>query len=1700
MKVTGIVNLSDVEKPEKIEKLIKAELSGKNPKITWNHDSRNNTSRFTIDSISKRKETRTLNITWNGEPIASKIEGEKAVLIPKIGEFKVLDVKAIQDPEQYVLVRFSEPVAVAQDLTGLIGISTQGDLKYTIEGSKVKIYAPERLEGSYSIAVNEGIENINNDKLASSVSANVVFEDRRPLVTIPGKGIILPGSGKLTFPFEAVNLSAVDVTIVKIYESNIPQYLQTNGTDGNQDLRRVAKPVVQKTIRLDDKSVNLRKKNRFSLDMDKLLRAEPGAIYRITIGFRKSYSIYNCQTGSLTTSRSSGSDDYEGEEYYSEKIDEDDDFWERYNGSYPIDYKWDEKDDPCSDSYYTGERWASRNVLASNIGLIAKRGEAGNIMIAATDILTTEPISGVEIKLLDYQQQVLQTLTTGSDGLITVDLKRKPFLLLAKKGEQRGYLKLDDGSSLPLSRFNINGDVVQSGIKGFIYGERGVWRPGDSIFVSFILDDKANKLPEGHPVSFEFFNPQNQLYKKLTETKSSNGFYAFKTATGGGSPTGNWTVKVRAGGAMFQKSLKIETIMPNRLKINLDFNGEKELVKGLSSTGTLSAKWLFGAAAQNMNASITATIFSGNTKFKEFPDYFFDDPTGSFEAENQVLFNGNLNESGTAPVNADIDASGIAPGVLQANFTTKVFEPAGNFSIDNFQVPYHVFPAYVGIKLPEGNKLSGMLLTDRNHAVSIVNVNTNGELLKGRQKVRVELYKIQWRWWWDSEQENLSNFTQDKYNQLIRKEIVTLNNGSGKWNLRINYPEWGRYLIRVKDLENGHTTGQTVYIDWPGWAQREQQNSPTEASMLSFTANKEKVRVGEEVTLTIPSSKGGRGLVNIETGSKILKTFWIKTGAGQTKFRFEADKEMSPNVYINVTLLQPHAQTKNDLPIRMYGVIPLDVEDPETILKPVINMPEVLKPETESQITVSESSGKAMTYTIAIVDEGLLDLTRFKTPDPHTSFYAREALGVKTWDLFDHVIGAWGGDLERILSIGGDAGINRNINPAKSNRFKPVVKFLGPFSIAKGEHKTHKFKLPPYIGSVRAMVIGGQEGAYGFAEKTVEVKKPLMLLATIPRVAGPGETFKLPITVFALDSKVRNVSLKIQTDKLIELSNGNQNLTFTAQGEKTVFADLKIKDATGLSKISIIASSGTEKAVYNIRLDIRNPNPYITSVTGTELSAGKSWTSSVAPIGSSGTNSAVIEVSSIPPVNLTKRLNYLIQYPHGCVEQITSSAFPQLFLNQLTDLSDQQKAATDRNIKAAINRLRGFQAPGGGLSYWPGYPEGDDWGTNYAGHFILTASAKGYSIPLGFIEQWKRFQKDKANNWVPNSENFSGGDLSQAYRLYLLALAKSPEIGAMNRLREFKYLSKEAKWRLAAAYKLVGQSEIASSMIRNLNYEVKPYRQLGGTFGSDLRDRAMILETLVDIGDKAKASKLLYSVAAQLAKDEWYSTQTTAYALIAISKYLGENKGTAKLNFSYSMNNVKKAVSTTAVLSRIPGNLNRGALTILYTNQGTNKLFITTTIQGQAPAGQNPAFTNDPDVLQLSVSYKTLAGKALNPAQLSQGTDFIAEVKIKNPGLRGFYEQMALTQIFPSGWEIINTRLSDNDAAIKLSPYTYRDIRDDRVLTYFNIRETETLTYQVLLNASYIGRYYLPNINCTAMYDNTIQANEAGKWVEVVKR
>ncbi len=1697
-KLIGTLTTADIATAEEVEKILSATQSSKALKITWSHATNKTSHEFVVENIARSKHAGKVALEWNGKHADMKNEGMKEIEIPALGDFKLTNSLVMQSPEQYLSLQFSDPLQQKQNLRGLIDIENLSGTRFLIDENEIRVYPTVRQTGEKKVSIYAGIRNILKFKMKKDTTISATFEQIKPAVRFTGKGVILPSTDGMVMPFEAVNLKAVKVKIIRIYEKNVAQFLQVNTLYGEQELKRVGKPIAVKILRLDKMGVaDLGKWNRFTLDLSSLIKTEPGAIYQIQLNLQKSFSIYDCQDGSGSDEEEelSSLDDENWDEEEAESSS-----WDNYEeNNYYNNYRWQERDNPCDDSYYSyGNRNIKQNILASDLGIIAKRGNDGQVTIAITDLKTTAPISNVTVEVLDYQQDVIGSAITDKDGFGLIETKRrKPFLIIAKRGDERGYLKVDDGSSLSLSNFDVSGSYIQKGIKGFIYGERGVWRPGDPIFLTFVLEDKNETLPKNHPVSFELINPQGQVIDKKIKSTAVHGMYHFATSTEEEAITGNWSAVIKVGGATFVHPVKIETIKPNRLKINLDFGKERIMAGEGDIQGKLNVKWLHGAPARNLKAEFDVTLVPTTTSFSKYAEYAFDDPSRDFYAQSQTIFEGFVDDDGNATIDADLSTNSAAPGALTAHFKGKVFEEGGGYSIDRFSIPYYPYQSFIGVRTPKGDRARGMLLTDTTHVVNIATVDQNGNPIS-RSNVNVQLYKLEWRWWWDNSSDNISNYIGRTESDMIFDDAINTKNGRGTWKFKIKYPEWGRYFVRVTDPISGHSSGKIIYLDWPGWAGKGQRESPGGASMLSFAAEKDKYEVGEDVKISIPSSGKGRALVSIENGSTILKKFWVETQQGETPFQFTVTEEMAPNIYVNVSLLQPHSQTANDLPIRLYGITAIEVNDPGTHLSPVLSMPNTLEPEQKVTLKISEANGKAMAYTVAVVDEGLLDLTKFTAPNPWNSFYGKEALGVKTWDIYEDVIGAYGGKLERLLAIGGDEEGGKE-ETTKTNRFKPVVKFLGPFFLEKGKTVTHTFTMPQYIGSVKTMVVAAKDGAYGSTEKATPVRQALMVLGTLPRVLGPGESVRLPANVFVNNAKIKNVNVKVETSNLFTLTgNSKQNLSFASPTDKIVDFNLKVGEQIGTGNVKIVAKSGSKTATYDFDITIRNPNPPITKVIEHLIPAGKSWNTDFTNVGMIGTNSGVLEVYTIPPINMEKRLRYLIQYPHGCVEQTVSSVFPQLFLSDVMDISETAKKRIQRNVAAGITKLKSFQNSDGSFSYWPGGSDFHHWGTSYAGHFLVEAKNKGYNVPDDMLKRWKKSQHKAARNWRKDADYYND-DLNQAYRLYGLALADSPEKGAMNRLREKATLNKQAKWRLAAAYVLAGQPEAAKALVSGISTDIKPYNELSNTFGSNSRDEAMILETLCLMGDKVKGFSLMKKISASLSRDNyWMSTQTTAYSLIAAAKFIELDKPEGGINFSYQLNSSKTITATTdmpiASKALTVDGWKSGKINIQ--NKGKSEIYARLILVGTPVTGDQTSASNN---LKLNIIYKNMDGKVISPDNLAQGTNFVAEVTVANPGLRGNYKEMALTQIFPSGWEIVNTRMDEVENQNSKDKPTYQDIRDDRVLTYFDLKSNERKTFKILLNASYAGRFYLPTISCEAMYDNTINAHKAGKWVTVGK-
>jgi hypothetical protein len=624
------------------------------------------------------------------------------------------------------------------------------------------------------------------------------------------------------------------------------------------------------------------------------------------------------------------------------------------------------------------------------------------------------------------------------------------------------------------------------------------------------------------------------------------------------------------------------------------------------------------------------------------------------------------------------------------------------------------------------------------------------------------------------------------------------------------------------------------------------------------------------------------------------------------------------------------------------------------------------------------------------------------------------------------------------------------------------------------------------------MVVAGREGAFGRAEKSVPVRRDLMALATLPRVARPGEDVVMPVTVFVTDPAIKEVTVEVETNALFEVAGERRRtVAFAKPGDEIVPFALKAGGGIGQGEVKFRAAGGSERTEDAIAIPVLASNTAVTQTTRLTVKPGETVHEAVVPFGLEGTNLIVLEVSSVAPLNLEKRLDYLIRYPHGCLEQTLSAAFPQLYLKGLVKLDERQTKDVEEHVRAAIDKLPHFQMTNGAFSFWPGDRDGHEWTTAYAGYFLIEAARLGYHVPPAMLDAWRANQKMMANNFVTSD---AGSRLTQAFRLFGLALARDPDLGAMNRLRESQDLPGLAAVMLAAAFQVTGQADAAADLAGRAKLEFRGYRDDGATFGSDFRDKALAARAFVQMGRSDLAEPLIAEVARTLGSDLWLSTQETSFGLMALAAFYGSAEVKHfRYRFAWDADKAVDVASATPFDRREYADVPLRGRTLAVTNVEATDLYVTINRRGVPAAGVE---TPSAEGLSLEVRMRDMKRNGLAIDRVAQGLDLLAEVRVKNLTTNRL-RNLVLTHIVAAGFQIKNPRFAGEEGPA--AAVDYQDIRDDRVYTYFGLEAGEERVFQVVLNASYRGRYYQPGLAVEAMYDAALHANTKGQWVEIVQ-
>lgn len=1618
--------------------------------------------KFQVGNLKRSNSSTSVEMVLDGKPLKSKSKVTRTLDVCAKDEFKVVDIKVDKEQSSATLI-FTQPLKHS-NLDGFLVLEPSMGYRSEIVDNKIVLYLDKSNYYAYQLedvklTVGSGIKDAEGNSLRESQTFTFDLTDLQPKVRWTEKGVIVPEVGDAVIYFDAICLNSVTLRVVRVFDDNILSFYQDNDLEDVGGIRKVGRLVKKVSLTLDNPTPNQWK--TFPIQLSDYVDVKAGDMYQLILDFGPAdYAFATDEVKQLTLEDEDLEAKYWDGEAYSFKLHD-------YDGDW---------DDPLTLSYYN---WVEteKNVIITDLAMTAKMGGDDAVDVYVFKISDAAPASGVEVSAYNYQRQQISTGKTDGKGHAHLSCQNRPAFVVAKdsKGGQ-SLIKTNNGNALSYSKFDIGGESVEKGVAAFAYTNRGVWRPGDELQLNLMLSDFGSKLPADYPVVMEIRDASNRLYARQSNNQPVGGIYTFNVATSPNDETGLWKASFKVGNSIVEKYLRVETVKPNRLEIKLNTPD----VISLSNPRNiqLKAKWLNGLIASGLKAEIDVRVRKGQTSFKNFPTYTFGNDSEEFYPEELSLFSGPLDGQGNASVSVEPLTDLSADQMMKATFTTKVFEQGGDFSISSSSAMLSPFERYVGVEFPKTeSKYGNYYFTNRNWSFPIAIVKENGELAKSTIALNYQFYKLDGYWWWSSEDSyTLQKYVRGTYKNPETSGRLTCNNGKTELTLNVPNEKWGLYLLVITDEQGGNTFAKVMRFDWD-YATIHSTGTSDGPVQLAMSSSKDTYKVGENIIVSFPANEKAKALVTVEANDKVLQSLLVDNLGTEGQVEIKATEEMIPNVYVYVSLIQPR-NSGNDLPLRMYGVIPVKVENSDLQLKPVIDIPETSNTKKTIQVNVKEEHSKAMTYTLAVVDEGILGLTNYVTPDPYAYFNAKQSLKVRTWDNYDYVIDAFSGELGTLYAVGGDGFINQEITLDK--RFKAYAITLGPFELGAGKTNTHEFEVPQCSGALRFMVVAKGEGkAFGAEEKEMKVLDPITLYPSAPRVTAPGDEMNLKVQVLAPTMKGKSLNVVVNNKNLNAVGETPSSVVVDDQGEALFAMKVKVPETLGNATFDVKISGGGYEAQTTTVIPIRMPYTEKRTTYTEEIEPKTSKTINFNLAGLKGTQEGNVMVASLIPVDFYSRLNYLDTYPYGCLEQVVSAAFPKLYFNYFIQQSEEDQNKTRDAIANGITSLKSYQKADFTLTNWVGGNYSDPWTEIYALHFLVEAKNQGFDVPAYLYEGVLQHQADIAKAWR-NNPDFPQGETIQAYRLFVLALGNAPEMGALNRFKELKLKYSLSSLLTAATYAQVGKKNMVSQFWPAIN-EGEKLSDYISSFGSYTRDLAFLTYSEILCGkDKELIQSHVNDICEILNSDRWLDTQSTAFALFTLGKY-AEKEGTsnAPISATVKFNGEQKTLTSNMGSAAYFVTPKLGSNVVEISNNSDQKL----TAKVYAKTALAEYETNETgNFIRMKVNYYDKKGAALNPASLPMGTDFSVEIIVENPSDYRVTE-LALSYYLASGWEIVNERLNGVDSNTSAK---HMDIRDDRAYFFFDLAPKSHKTFKLKLNATYEGSFMLPAVLCEDMYNNDI--------------
>jgi uncharacterized protein YfaS (alpha-2-macroglobulin family) len=850
------------------------------------------------------------------------------------------------------------------------------------------------------------------------------------------------------------------------------------------------------------------------------------------------------------------------------------------------------------------------------------------------------------------------------------------------------------------------------------------------------------------------------------------------------------------------------------------------------------------------------------------------------------------------------------------------------------------------------------------------------------------------------------------------------------------------------------------------------------------------------IKLEIQSPFNGK-LLLIGEREKVFFTRTINVDKNKHVITLPVAREYLPNFYISAIALKPVQQGGRHDPIYATGLVNVEVKDPAQTPEIKLLMPAQASPNGELaiNIAVSDTNQSEMYFTVAAVDVGILDLTKFQTPTMEGFFNQKRRLEVQHLSMyklvmpylpdFKHIIDPSGGAPSRSLIK------KKRVNPESQQRVKSVALWSGVQKLDANGRAKIKFNLPDFDGRLRVMVVAYGDQRFVSKQKEVVIRDKLVMKPTLPRFLATGDRFVIPIKLFNSTGKDGDVRVKIQVTDHIKLQgSASQTLYLPRDGEAELSFSADVAHELGVAEVNLVVDGLGETTRKKIRIPVRTPGTLITLGGNGEIDEATPQSLKLPGGFIEGSQEYAMKITSDRLVQFEGSLKYLLQYPHGCLEQTTSRVFPLLYYSDLAASSGEHFTSTKTPryyVREGIRKIERMQLEDGRFAYWEGTNVINNWSYLYSSHFLVEAQKAGYKIDETVWNNMLYMLRQSSSKEIARSNLYDRnyGVSHLLYGLYVLALADENVVSKLNYVYD-NYLDElrvHDKARLAAAYAVSGETETAKKIIQQISdvseYD-NPYRDTGGNFASSTRDLAMVLDALVMIDPSSSQIPVIVDkLAAQTRNGRWGSTQENAFAFLALGRAMA-NSDAMKLDVNIVLGDGTRVPFEKSVLLRTP-ELLKGEVRIEVKGKGEVSY-----LWEAVGIDKDPKSLQQDDGVQIRRRYLDKDGEPVDLNNVKQGDLVVVELRMES--LRGNLDNMIITDLLPTGLEIENARLSTSASLPWIKQGVrpdYVDIRDDRINIFLTIRPEER-RYYYTTRAVTVGNFAVPAIRAEAMYDPDI--------------